>query len=88
MGSAGASNQEEEKPVKQVWRVVRIVAGFALLSFGLVAILIPVLPQAPFIVAGLLLLAREFHWARRLLDWAKRRWHSFRDPAKRAEAKD
>ncbi len=70
------------------WRVVRIVAGFVLLGFGLIAILIPVLPQVPFIVAGLLLLAREFHWARRLLDWAKRRWHSFRNAASGAEAKD
>lgn len=74
--------------MKIVWRWVRIIAGFALLGFGLVAILIPVLPQVPFIVAGLLLLAREFHWARRLLDWAKRRWHSVRGAAARADAKD
>ncbi len=70
------------------WRLVRIIAGFALLAFGLVAILIPVLPQVPFIIAGLLLLAREFHWARRLLEWAKRRWHSLRNAASGAEAKD
>ena len=74
--------------MKVVWRWVRIIAGFVLLSFGLVAILIPVLPQVPFIVAGLLLLAREFHWARRLLEWAKRRWHSFRNASSGAEAKD
>jgi uncharacterized membrane protein YbaN (DUF454 family) len=67
--------------VKVAWRLVRIIAGFSLLGFGLVAILIPVLPQVPFIVAGLLLLAREFHWARRLLDWAKRRWQSVRGAA-------
>ncbi|HSC78258.1 MAG TPA: PGPGW domain-containing protein [Candidatus Acidoferrales bacterium] len=70
------------------WRLIRIIAGFVLLAFGLVAILIPVLPQVPFIIAGLLLLAREFHWARRLLEWAKRRWHSLRDAARGAEAKD
>jgi len=58
------------------WRLFRIIAGFVLLGFGLIAILIPVLPQVPFIVAGLLLLAREFHWARRLLEWAKRRWQA------------
>ncbi len=72
--------------MKIVWRWVRIIAGFALLGFGLVAILIPVLPQVPFIVAGLLLLAREFHWARRLLDWAKRRWHSVRGAAEARQA--
>jgi len=74
--------------VKIVWRWVRIIAGFSLLGFGLVAILIPVLPQVPFIVAGLILLAREFHWARRLLDWAKRRWQSVSGAAARADAKD
>ena len=70
------------------WRLVRIIGGFVLLAVGLVAILIPVLPQVPFIIAGLLLLAREFHWARRLLDWAKRRWDSFRNASGGAEAKD
>ena len=72
--------------MKIVWRWVRIIAGFSLLGFGLVAILIPVLPQVPFIVGGLLLLAREFHWARRLLDWAKRRWHSVRGAAEAPQA--
>ncbi|MGH9777401.1 MAG: PGPGW domain-containing protein [Candidatus Acidiferrales bacterium] len=67
--------------MKIVWRWVRIITGFALLGFGLVAILIPVLPQVPFIVGGLLLLAREFHWARRVLEWAKRRWDSVRGAA-------
>ncbi len=69
------------------WRLLRIIAGFMLLAVGLVAILIPVLPQVPFIIAGLLLLAREFHWARRLLEWAKRRWHSFRNASSGAAAK-
>ena len=76
MGSAGASNQEEEKPVKQVWRVVRIVAGFALIAGGIVGLFLPFLQGIAMIVAGLILLAREFHWARRLLDWTKRRWHA------------
>ena len=70
------------------WRMIRIVAGFLLLGIGLVALLIPVVPQVPFFVAGLLVLAREFHWARRLLEWAKRRWQSVRGASSNAPADD
>ncbi len=70
--------------MKQVWRVVRIVAGFVLIAGGIAGLFLPFLQGVAMIVGGLVLLAREFHWARRLLDWAKRRWHSFRG----VEAKD
>lgn len=72
--------------MKHVWRWVRIVAGFALLLGGIAGLFLPFLQGVVMIVAGLALLAREFHWARRLLDWAKRRWHSVRGAA--ADAKD
>ena len=61
--------------MKIVWRWVRIVAGFALLLGGIAGLFLPFLQGIAMIVAGLVLLAREFHWARRLLDWVKRRWH-------------
>ena len=64
--------------IKVAWRLIRIVVGFVLLGMGLVGLLLPVVPQIPFLLGGLLLLAREFHWARRLLDWAKRKWHGER----------
>lgn len=69
---------------KAAWRLGRIIAGFILLGMGVVGLLIPVVPQVPFLVGGLLLLAPEFQWARRLLDWAKRKWHSARGSAARA----
>ena len=70
--------------MKVAWRIVRIVAGFVLIAGGIVGLFLPFLQGIAMIVAGLILLAREFHWARRLLEWAKRRWHALRD----AEAKD
>ena len=71
--------------MKIIWRWVRIVAGFLLLGLGLVALLLPVVPQVPFILGGLLLLAREFHWARRLLEWARSKWSAARAPSAGAD---
>ena len=74
--------------MKIVWRWVRIVGGFALLLGGIAGLFLPFLQGVVMIVAGLALLAREFHWARRLLEWAKRRWDSVRGAAAGADAKD
>ena len=41
---------------------------------GVVGLFLPVLQGIAMIIAGLLLLAPEFPWARRLLVWAKRRY--------------
>ena len=57
----------------QMARLVRIVSGFALLGVGLVGLFLPVLQGILFIVAGLFLLAPEYHWARRLLNWLQRK---------------
>lgn len=72
--------------MKPVWRVVRIVVGFALVLGGIAGLFLPFLQGIAMIVAGLILLAREFHWARRLLDWAKRRWASVRGAAAARQA--
>lgn len=58
----------------QAARLVRIILGFGLIGLGIVGLFLPVLQGIAFIVAGLLLLAREYHWARRLLDWVRRKW--------------
>jgi len=62
----------------QVWRVARIVAGFALIGVGIIGLFLPFLQGIALIIAGLLLLAREFHWARRVVDWLRRRWDAAR----------
>ncbi|MBI2955818.1 MAG: PGPGW domain-containing protein [Acidobacteria bacterium] len=61
-----------------VKRWVRIIAGFVLIGLGIAGLFLPFLQGIAMIVAGLLLLAPEFRWARRLLEWAKRRWHQGR----------
>jgi uncharacterized protein (TIGR02611 family) len=52
-------------------RIVRIVFGFLLLGLGAAMLLLPG-PGWLTIALGLALLAREYHWARRLLDYLKR----------------
>ena len=58
---------------KQTWRLLRIIGGFALLGLGIVGLFLPILQGIAFIIAGLLLLAREYHWARSLLNWVRRK---------------
>lgn len=62
----------------QVWRLARIIGGFALILGGIAGLFLPFLQGIAMIVAGLLLLGREYHWARRLLEWMRRRWHQVR----------
>jgi len=56
-----------------------------LVIIGLIGGLIPVLQGWMFGVPGLILLARHFKWARRILEWAKRKWDSARGAAEVAE---
>jgi uncharacterized protein (TIGR02611 family) len=53
-----------------VTRLVRIVAGFGLLAAGVAMLALPG-PGWLTIAAGLAILAREFEWARRLLNRVK-----------------
>jgi uncharacterized membrane protein YbaN (DUF454 family) len=55
----------------------RIVGGFLLLAAGAVGILLPVVPAVPLLILGLILLARHFAWAHRLLQ----RFHGMRTRA-------
>jgi uncharacterized membrane protein YbaN (DUF454 family) len=47
-------------------------SGWALLAIGIAGCLLPVIPGIPFALAGLLILARDYAWARRALREAKR----------------
>lgn len=69
----------------RVARWARIIGGFSLLALGIVGLFLPVLQGIAFIIAGLLLLAREYHWARRLLDWVRRRRSQPQEPNSRPE---
>jgi hypothetical protein len=54
---------------------------------GLIGGLIPVLQGWMFGVPGLILLARHFKWARRLLDWVKSKWDNARQAASASKIK-
>jgi len=58
------------------WRGhLRVYAGFPLLLIGLI-LAIPGVPGPgiPLILFGLVLLSARFAWAKRVLEWAKRKW--------------
>jgi xanthosine utilization system XapX-like protein len=56
---------------------LRIFLGFAALLVGIVLAL-PLVPGPgiALILLGLVLLSDHFTWAKRLLNWAKRKWQS------------
>jgi hypothetical protein len=58
---------------------VRISLGFVLLVVGGILSL-PLVPGPgiALMILGLVLLSRDFQWARRLLDWARRKWRRLR----------
>jgi len=62
------------------WRGhLRVYAGFPLLVIGLI-LAIPGVPGPgiPLILFGLVLLSARFAWAKRVLEWAKRKWSQVR----------
>lgn len=55
-------------------RVVLTVVGGAVLAVGLVFVALPFIPGGSLLtVLGLLILAKEWPWARRPLEWARAR---------------
>jgi hypothetical protein len=54
-------------------RAGRVIAGLLLLAAGAV-LSVPLVPGPGvlFVVGGLALLGREFHWARRVNEWLRR----------------
>ena len=60
--------------VSPLRKIVEITAGIVLVVLGLIGGLIPVLQGWMFGIPGLILLAKHFKWAKRILAWAKKRW--------------
>ena len=67
----------EEPPVSWKGRIwngpLRPVLGWALVLLGIVGWLLPIVPGWPFLIPGLVILAERYSWARRMLDWVKRK---------------
>jgi len=57
-------------------RLARGIIGTALVLLGMLLLVLPG-PGIVTIAAGLAVLATEFAWARRLLDWFKTRFRSY-----------
>jgi hypothetical protein len=58
---------------------LRICAGFlALLVGAILALPLVPGPGIPLMLVGLVLLSDHFTWAKRCLDWAKRKWRHLR----------
>lgn len=57
-------------------RLARIVVGTALIVVGVLLLVLPG-PGIVTIAAGLAVLATEFAWARKLLDWFKTKFKSY-----------
>jgi uncharacterized protein (TIGR02611 family) len=62
-------------------RGVVFIVGVALLVAGAAMLVLPG-PGIAVILLGLVVLAREFSWARRVLDWARHRAVRLKDQAK------
>ena len=55
-------------------RWLRIGAGMGLILIGLFFGIVPGVPGVLFGIPGLIILSREFHWAKRILQWFERRF--------------
>ncbi len=72
---------QTETPDGRARKWLRTGGGFLLLAGGLV-LSIPGVPGPGFVLifAGLVLLSEYYHWARRTLDWARRKLKFRRTP--------
>lgn len=50
---------------------LQIAAGVGLVIIGLIGLIMPVMPGWVFLIPGLVILSRHFHWAKRLLQWGR-----------------
>ena len=60
---------------------LRVLFGFLLLiAGGILALPLVPGPGVALILLGLVILSRDFRWARRLLDWGRQKWRNLRPP--------
>ncbi len=66
------------------WIVLSL--GWFFIVLGVLGLFLPVLQGILFLVIGLLLLATEYHWARRLIDKMSTRYPRIAGPVEKARA--
>ena len=66
-----------EQGPASIRKPLRVCGGFLALFAGIILAL-PLVPGPgiPLIILGLVLLGDHFVWARRILNWAKQKWHA------------
>lgn len=67
-------------------RWARKASGWGLLAAGIAGCVLPVIPGIPLAIAGLVILARDYVWARRTLGHARRRVIRMRQQARAKRA--
>ena len=55
-------------------KILVLIVGWAFIVIGIIGLFLPVLQGVLFIMVGLIILATEYHWARRLLERVKTRF--------------
>jgi uncharacterized membrane protein YbaN (DUF454 family) len=63
-------------------RLIRVISGWFLLVTGIAGCVLPIIPGIPLLLAGLLILSRDYVWARALLRKIKRKAVSVRRKAR------
>ena len=56
----------------------RLVIGWICIAFGLLGIVLPVIPGIPLLIAGLVLLSSQYRWAHASVVWMKARFRKAR----------
>ena len=54
-------------------KLLELAAGIGLVVLGIIGLILPIMPGWVFLIPGLVILSRHFHWAKRLLDWARQK---------------
>jgi uncharacterized membrane protein YbaN (DUF454 family) len=65
--------------MRRFFQVCRTIFGWICLIVGILGLVLPLLPGAPLVVAGLFLLSTDHPWARRTLAWLKERLRKLSD---------
>ena len=58
---------------QRIWRAGKITLGVLLLVLGVIGLMLPLIPQIPFLIGGLTLLSSESRHAKAVLDWVEKR---------------
>jgi uncharacterized membrane protein YbaN (DUF454 family) len=58
---------------QRLWRAGKITLGVLLLMLGVIGLMLPLIPQIPFLIGGLTLLSSESRHAKAVLDYVEKR---------------